>query len=85
MPYPALLKTTSTPPAANAFAAARSIWSGSVMSSGIRTTAGEEARSVSLSGLRMVAITRQPLDANNLAAALPSPDELPVMKMVLAC
>jgi len=32
----------------------------------------------------MVATTRHPLEANNVADALPSPDELPVMKIVLA-
>src|SRR6516225_8615785 len=45
-------------------------------------TPGIEASSVSFSGARIVAITFQPLLANNLAAARPRPDELPVMKMV---
>jgi hypothetical protein len=52
------------------------------VSSAISFTQGIEASSVSFSGARIVAITFQPLLANNLAAARPRPDELPVMKIV---
>src|SRR6516225_8068643 len=48
----------------------------------ISFTPGIEASSVSFFGVRIVAITFQPLPANNLAAARPRPDELPVMKIV---
>ncbi len=40
------------------------------------------ASSASLSGLRMVAMTFQPLEANSRAVARPSPVDAPVMKMV---
>jgi hypothetical protein len=55
------------------------------MSSGNSTTFGSVASSFSLSGLRMVASTVHPRDAKSFAAARPSPEELPVMKMVLDC
>jgi hypothetical protein len=54
------------------------------MSSGNRTTPESLASSVSFSGVRMVAITLHPREENSLVAALPRPDELPVMKMVFA-
>src|SRR5258708_5586572 len=41
------------------------------------------ARSFSASGRRIVATTFQPLFTNNLAVALPKPDEVPVIKAVL--
>src|SRR6185503_3494134 len=58
------------------------IWGRSVTSSGRSTTRGSLVSSVSLSGFRIVAITVQPFDEKSLAAARPSPDELPVMKTV---
>lgn len=53
------------------------------MSRANNTIPGSVASSVSFSGFRIVATTAYPREANNFAAALPSPEELPVMKMVL--
>jgi hypothetical protein len=81
-PYPALLKTTSTPFIATTLSAVSLIWSGAVTSSGSSFSPESWLSSVSLSGLRIVAMTFQPFEANSWAVALPSPEEAPVMKIV---
>ncbi len=54
---------------------------GSVVSNAISVTPGILVSSFSLFGIRIVAMTFHPLDANNLAAARPRPEELPVIKI----
>src|SRR6267154_1324018 len=69
-------------PKAIAFCAIDLICSGFVTSNGNTVMLPTLFSSVSVSGLRMVAITFQPLEANNFAVAFPKPVEAPVMKIV---
>ena len=80
---PAMLRTASTwPKCATAASNAARIDAGSVMSSGC-TNNRSEGGPFQSSGLRRVATTFQPTAWNLSAAALPKPDEVPVMKTVL--
>jgi hypothetical protein len=47
-----------------------------------RTTLGSAASSVSLDGVRIVAMTVHPRAENSFTEARPSPEEVPVMKIV---
>ena len=54
----------------------------SVTSSFLMITPGRLARSLPFSGLRIVAITRQPLSEKKFVVSLPIPDDGPVIKIV---
>jgi len=82
-PYPALLNTRSVPPDPTTCFATLSIAPGSVTSSAISLRPEMSFSSFSFLGSRMEAMTLHPFDANSFAVALPKPEELPVMKIVL--
>ena len=84
IPYPALLNTTSTPPIATVLATASLICAESVTSSGSTVTSRNSLSSVPFCASlpRIVAITRHPLAENSSTEARPSPEEVPVMKIV---
>src|SRR5258706_7796756 len=69
-------------PIAIAVCAVAFICSTLVTSNGNNVILSIRFNSVSFSGLRIVAITFQPLAANSFAVALPNPVEAPVMKIV---
>src|SRR5450432_1733983 len=65
-----------------AFCAVALICSALVTSNGNKVMLLIAFNSFSFSGLRIVAITFQPFDANNFAVAFPKPVEAPVIKIV---
>ena len=69
-------------PKAMAFSAVFFICSSWVTSNGRSVIFSIKFSSVSFFGSRIVAITFQPLAANNFAVALPNPVDAPVMKIV---